>query len=254
MYITARNLHSVFPGVIYMLFHGSMRDPSILEVSQAVTLNILRPDECVVFWEELGMNPIDELPRYLLQANVEDMFPHRQVAQGHYYVNSAELGTFDFQHLVFMSEVHRRQAEVEERPLSISIGKLWCSNTVAENVAHMMKGNNEDVWDPYTLGQVESSKIVHSPEMWASDLQMFSSGLDAIGVKNTFLKQVGTPMINAQLRLAENNPPGSMQGAADHLQRVKATDWKYAAEAWLTRRHDQWIALNGHGSSESPPA
>lgn len=236
IYAQAENVHCIYPLLSHCVFNMSTRiADDELELMTPITIKITSPDEPVIFWPELDLNPFEDLLSYIGGFDPED-YEHKSVRLGHYYFQQAYFGDLDLSRLAFVSEIQRQLLGVDKRPISVTIGEPRVKDTFAHKLAPLLEQNHERPWNPYS--DLQAPMVVTSPDSFEAERQMFIEGLSAIGIQNKFFRTCCSPILSAQMRLNEGGLAG-IEAAADHVQRVKAPDWKYAAEQWLVRRHDE---------------
>lgn len=91
--------------------------------------------------------------------------------------------------------------------------------------------------DPYERGLVEPFPLMSIPyDDWLIELKMFFDDPEAMGFRDPFFRRVAVPMAQALACFKDKTDPNRFANARECLKRVRATDWRLAAEEWIYRR------------------
>ena len=92
-------------------------------------------------------------------------------------------------------------------------------------------------FDPYTLGEVGTTKIVNKDiGTWFQDLKMFMDEGPVIGLQDPFFKKTVVPMYLAWQQWKNRDDGNHVQRALNHATAIEGSDWRKACVEWLERR------------------
>ncbi len=127
----------------------------------------------------------------------------------------------------------------------ISLGRMsFVVNSLTIDIKSALLPNGMPADNPYKADVVDDVPLVStSPEAWLGELSMFLDEGPVMGMREPFFRHVAAPMWQAwavyqdtaSSHIAE---PGARK-ALDIVTRIRASDWRAAAEEWLLRKIDE---------------
>lgn len=242
-----RNVHSALPHLVTGLFHAGPQTEIVerLHFNTGCAIHVQEPGEILTFWPELKRNPFVDLTNWIFEVAQDDPPIEIYVPETNTIsIRRFDLGKDNLSRLAFLSEILRRRAGVEPRPLTLFLGEVFLEAQDAERLAFLMGEGNH--WDPYVQGLAEPTPIITDPKSWDQDLQMFQSEGDAaMGYRNKFFRAVANPYLQAARALADNDYPEAFSVGADAMNRAKESDWKFLGEQYLLREYARWLKSHG---------
>lgn len=95
---------------------------------------------------------------------------------------------------------------------------------------------------PYAQGLVQSFPLMQTDRKhWDRDLLMFLEEGPIVGLGDPFFRRVATPLWFAHHAYKENEGEAKFYVPLEILEQCRASDWRKAAEEWITRRYDVYL-------------